>query len=224
MKIAPITNNNISLKGSVDSKVVKLIGSYPVTLNANSKLAEKFPKELPHLPVIFAGECMKASRYALNIIKNLETIMSRFGKSCQLTYETSKKNPALHRFMIKSNDSDYVETCGTIALPKKDYEKDMETLDKFTDKLAKTDPYETNLKFKVMQHPDRNSFIKSDTFAPEKEIAFIEDELVSMNSGKISKYESDNKPICTIGELMTELRIFGEKFNQENVLFKEFIK
>ena len=222
MKITPITNNDISLKGSVDSKIVKLIGSYSVTLSENSKLAEKFPKELPHLPKIFAGEGMKASKYALNIIKNLETIMSRFGKSCKLTYEVSKKNPALYRFMITSQDSDYVATCGTVALHKRYYEEDLKALDKFTDNLAKTDPYETNLKFRTMRHGDLYDY-KADRFVPEKEICFIEDELVSMDNGPLSKYETDNTRICTIGDLLTELRIFGEKFKQENVLFKKFI-
>ena len=222
MQITPITNNNVSLKGSVDSRVVKLIGSYSETLKRNSELAKKFPKEFPHLPKIFAGEGMKASRYALNIIKNLETIMSRFGKTCSLTYEVSKKNPALHRFMIVSKDSDYVATCGTVVLRKKDYDEDLENLDKFTEKFAKTDPNETNLKFRIMRQGNLYDY-KTDNFAPEKQICFIEDELVPMNAGPLSKYEADTTPICTIGDLMTELKHFGEQFNQENLLFKKFI-
>ena len=182
MKITPITNNNMSSKGRVDTKISALLNSYPEQFTKQEALVYKSIKQYPNLTTIYTQAGKIASICANNILKNWEAIMSRFGKSCVLTFETSKKNPEKHYFMIKSDDSDYVENLEILNLPQKIYNDDLRVFDNFTNNLAKINPYEINLKFRTMRKPNLYDFT-ADSFAAEKEIPFIEDELVKIDKG-----------------------------------------
>lgn len=223
MKIAPITNNNIkntniTYKGSVSYKVEELANSYSRTLYNNHLQAYIKPNEFRYLPTMFSVFSNDASDRAKCIIDNLKTIMSRYGKSCQLTYETSEKNPNKHIFMIKSSDSDYVQILNTVKLEKEEYETDLDKLNNFTENFANLNPYEINLKFRAMVHPDTSILTKSDSFAPEKEIWFIEDELKTINTDLSSKFGKDCNP--TIAEVWDEINKFKKIFKTDTVLLR----
>lgn len=210
MKITPITNNNISSRGSVNYNINKLLYNYPSAISRQVKLIEKCPQKFTFLPAVLSAIGLDVYTMADNIKHNLEVIMSRFDKSCELVYQVSEKNPANYLFAIKSNNSDHVEICGTLNLEGKNYRKDFGTIDKFVnDNLAKINPYEANLKFKTMSRVWGN-------FAPEKEVWFIEDELVDMNTGVINPSEFNGQRV-TYGTLLDEMGKFEEQFG-ENVV------
>ena len=210
MKITPITNNNISSRGSVNYNINQLLYNYPGTISRQVKLIEQCPQKFTFLPAVLSAIGLDVYTMADNIKHNLEAIMSRFDKSCELVYHASEKNPAKHLFAIKSNNSDHVELCGTVNLEGNSYRKDFGAIDKFiNDNLAKINPYEANLKFKTMSRVWGN-------FAPEKEIWFIEDELVDMNKGVINPSQFDGQKV-TFGTLLDEMGKFEEQFGEKVV-------
>lgn len=218
MKISPITNNNVVSKGSLSYKIETLTGSYAKALNESHFLANNSSAGFRYLPTLFSLFAIDALKRAGIVMGNLKTIMSRYGKTCELTYEVSKKDPSKHLFMIKSCNSDHVEAIGTIKLNKENYNEDFKILSDFTNnKLAMLDPYKVNLKFRTMRH---ENMAGGASFAPERKIWFIEDELKPMPD-KIDWSLCDEKKLNpTIAEVWDELNKFKKEFNLDKVLFR----
>ena len=222
MKILPIQNNNyqsqnISSKGYVSNEIKHTLRNYAPqyndVLNKKKKKKDKYPLRIK----TFEGYKKDAAQYAENLIKNLETIMSRFGKSCVLNWYSSKINPAVKRFVIESKDSNYKHICGDVTIKNMDYGDDFTAIDNFSrSNLAKINPYETNLKFMQMYAP--KSITDADNFSAEKDIWFISEELIpakpsyknegDMSWEDIKKYTQDLQKendefkkdfCCTIG-------------------------
>ena len=223
MKISPITNSscNISAKGAVSNKVEGLTNYYYQTFSRNYNLVTKKPDKFHYLPIIFSIMGLNSLKFSDSIFKNMKTIMSRFGRTCELTYEVSEKDPSKHLFMISSSNSDHVETIGILKLNKENYDEDFRALNDFTNnELAMLDPYEVNLKFRTMRH---ENMAGNSSFAPERKIWFIEDELTKLDLSNINESAGMSKDCNpTIGEVMNELNTFKKEFNKDRVLFRRF--
>ena len=212
MKIAPITNNNISMKGSVSNKVVELLDSYPKQFTKQMKIAEKSTQKYMYLPVIFAAMGLKSYKYVENIMHNLKAIMSRFDRDCKLTFQVNDENPAEHLFMITNDSSDYVELCGKVNLEKKQYDKDFNEINNFVNtNLAKINPYEANLKFKTM------SRIADKNYPPELRYWFLENVMVDMNDGVPEQLDLKGKKV-TYMELFDEVGKFEKEYKKDDLL------
>ena len=225
-------NKNISYKGYVGNTVINDMAKCTKSLEYRLNLAKTNPQKYPTIINFLESRIAYSSNYAQNIIKNMNTIMSRFGKSCELTLKQSKKYPDKKLFVIESKDSDYKHICGEIEYR---YNADaLKIVDEFsTENLAKINPYETNVKFMEMWEPHEvtSSEIASckenhslpqdfaDTFAAEKEIWFIEDELINASD----RAEDNSVKIKVAG--WDDIKEFSDKLKKENDDFiQEFEK
>ena len=212
MKVLPIASSNpqknVSHKGTVSNNITKKVNFYSEHYAKLLSYAKIRPEKYPTLINTWEGSFKYYSDYAERIIKNLKTIMSRFGKSCVLELHQSKKDPTKHLFVIESKDSSYKHICGEVMLA----DHTLENIDKFSkENLAKINPYETNLKF--MQMWQQKSFTDADVFEAEKDIWFIENEL------QIAKptIKSEGKELTTdeIREHYQKLKKEGDEFDKE---------
>jgi len=187
MKISAITpysqnqNYKINTKGKLSGDAQLMVED--ICYNFIDKL-KKTPNEST-IKRAFFDQYVKRTK---NMIENLKTIMLRFPQTAVLDFQASKQG--FNRFYIHSPESSYKYIVGDIK-PESKF-KDIENLEKITDKLAKVNPYETNLKFKMFKH----EFAK-DSFAPEKDIILIEDALV----GKEPKPDASMEDIKKFLEL-----------------------
>ena len=209
MKITPITNNkNLSVKGCVSDNIIYGMNAYYRNFQRHIELAEANPVKYENLIKFWKSNTDYVSKFTNNIIKNMQIIMSRFGKSCVLDWHSSKKDPMKQLFVIESNNSVYKKICGEISLKNNPFQ-DLATIDKFTvNTLAEIDPYETNLKFKIMEKPN----IIPDTFESENEFWFPNDKLVEARPGIISKSVKTKDDSETANILKNEKQLFNEEF------------
>ena len=218
MKVLPIANNNyqknVSYKGTISSNVTKTLNSYSEHYAKLLSYAKTRPEKYPTLISDWEYSFKYNSSYAEAVIKNLKTIMSRFGKSCVLDLHQSKKDPSKHLFVIESKDSSYKHICGEAVLAN----HIIANIDKFSkEKLAKINPYEINLKFMQMWQP--KSLTDADIFEAEKDIWFIKDELVVAEP----TIESEGREL-TMNEIRDhykKLKDEGDEFDKE---FQNIIK
>lgn len=219
MKILPIQNNNyqnknVSSKGYVSGEIKRTLRNYAQKYDDGLNLMYTKKDKYPLSIELFKFYKRNASQYAENLIKNLETIMSRFGKSCVLNWYSSEKNPELKRFVIESKDSNYKHICGDITIGGLDYANDFNKIDAFSDNLAKINPYETNLKFMQMWAP--KSITDADNFPAEKDIWFISDKLIPAKPS----YKNETGT----GMSWEDLKKFTQDLQKENDEFKkEFV-
>lgn len=176
MKILPITANNnynkpIVSKGCVSAHVEDMIKGMAHSCRENVQYHSLFNRDA-------ASNYLKYAEAAENVLYNLETIMLQYSKGSVLRARQSAKYPQKLRFYISENASNYKHIIGDFYKDKNDSVGNIKRLVEFTDKLAKENPYETNLKFKMFEKEQNKGVEK---FLPEKESIIIEDELKEYN-------------------------------------------
>lgn len=217
MKVLPITNGgfqngDLSCKGFVSGNVKYGLNSYVRNFSNAIEHAETNPVKYSNLINFFICRSEFAKKYAAIIIKNMETVMSRFGRSCELEWHSSKKEPLKQIFTIESTDSYYKHICGELILQNL-YAQDLAAINTFTNEtLAKINPYETNLKFKIMSNHDNYA----DNFAPEKEFWFPEDNLVDAKTFLFNNNNSRTSihPMWNLGDIERESTEFMKEFGK----------
>ena len=184
MQITPITNynpksQNNSFKGSVGYD----ISNYLVQKSKGyeKSLASLNVEKYPTIKLLWES----SKTLADSTLKNLETLMSQFGKSCVLHWYpifddnyiklTAKKIPVSPDadVFIESADSKYKHYCGKISTNLYDIHKfSIET-------MTNLDPAVINNKFKLWSISPTG-----DDFAPEKVIANFNDILIDERTDK----------------------------------------
>lgn len=216
MKILPIQNNNyqsqnISSKGYVSNEIKHTLRNYAQKYDDGLNLMYMKKDKYPLRIKMFEGYKKDAAQYAENLIKNLRTIMSMFGKSCVLNWYSSETIPNVKRFVIESKDSNYKHICGDVTIKDLDYGDDFTAIDNFSrSKLAKINPYETNLKFMQMYAP--KSITDADNFSAEKDIWFISDKLIQ---AKPSYKNGDNMSWEDIKKYTQDLQKENDEFKKD---------
>ena len=163
MKVLPITNNNVSHKGYVGKNTTAKLNAIS---DAAGKYAQKYGEQYPIHREVYET----FGKQANNILENMKKIMLNFGKTCCLDYIPKDEISTEALFVITSPDSGYAKVVGNA------HYHSLYDLASIQEKLLKIDPDETNVKFRTMRYPNMYDY-KSDSFAPEKRIWFIEKEL-----------------------------------------------
>lgn len=176
MKILPITTNNnynkpIVSKGCVSAQIEDMISGMAHSCRENVQYHSLFNRDA-------ASNYLKYAEVAENVLYNLKTIMLQYTPGSVLRAKQSAKYPQKLRFYISENASNYKRIIGDFYKDKNDSIGNIQRMAEFTDKLAKENPYETNLKFRMNA---KQEYSKADCFAPEKESIIIEDELKEYN-------------------------------------------
>ena len=214
MKISPIINddfqyNNLPCKGFVSHNIQYGLYSYVRNFKDAVEYAETNPIKYSNLIKFLNIKSNFAKKYADIILENMGIVMKRFGRSCELNWHSSKKSPLNQLFVIESSDSYYKHICGELKL-QNSYAQDLAAINTFTNEsLGKINPYETNLKFKIMRNHDNFA----DNFAPEMEFWFVEDNLIDANKILFkNNKEKQNSSVEHLGEIEKESREFVKEF------------
>ena len=173
MKVLPITNstNNLTVRGRISNKTAEL-----TKYMSEGWLSTATSGKYKTLPII--NTCLYTSERINNIHLNLLTIMERFGKACELTYEKSLKS-GKYRFFISNKYSNYRTVCGDAEFsPALNKLRDVEELENIEKKVAKLNPYEENSHFIIQRKSNAKDIIFDKEFEPDADYVFLEDKLI----------------------------------------------
>lgn len=177
MKILPIQNNtnNVLYRGKVSQNLAELTKNM-----SDGWLAAAGNGKYKTLPII--NTCLFASERINNIHLNLLTIMERFGKACELTFEKSLKS-GKYRFFIENKYSNYKAICGDVEFsPALNKLRDVDELEKVEKKVAKLNPYAENSNFVIQRKSDAKSVVYDKEFEPDADYVFLEDKLIKQET------------------------------------------
>ena len=163
MKINPISStcNTISYKGKVSRETTGFIQD--IANNCFNNRSEQ----------VSMYDSM--SRVA-NVVDNLNTLMSRFAHSCRLSHIKSSKSDK-YRFYLEHKTSNYKKPIKDIVFSNdKNSVEDIKKLEGLEDALYEVNPYIENSNF-IIQRTE-SGLISDPDFIPDKNIIFIEDELI----------------------------------------------
>ena len=174
MKISPISNlnnsnSNVRMRGKVSRETTGLI-----TEMADGWISKASEKQLNN-DALRQSYITSITRIE-NVLENLNTLMLRFGHDCRLSHAKSSKTDK-YRFFVEHKNSNYKKPITDIVFSEnRNAVEDIEELEKLEDSLYKVDPYMENNNF-IIQRTD-TGVISDIRFAPDKDIIFIEDELI----------------------------------------------